>query len=55
VDPFTRENTKWSEDNVQSVVPAGGEKIGKARFAVFGKTTYPDATFTPRLSYGTAE
>ncbi len=53
VDPFTRENTKWSEDNVQSVVTAAGEKIGKARFAVFGKSTYPDATFTLRLSYGT--
>src|SRR6202040_4267709 len=29
-----------------------GEKLGKARFAVYGKNTYPDATFTLRLSYG---
>jgi hypothetical protein len=29
-----------------------GEQLGKARFAVYGKTTYPDATFTLRLSYG---
>ncbi len=53
VDPFVRENTKWTEENVQSVVTAAGEKIGKARFAIYGKATYPDATFTLRLSYGT--
>lgn len=53
VDPFDRENTKWREDNVLSVLTAAGEKIGKARFAIFGKSVYPDATFTLRLSYGT--
>jgi Peptidase S46 len=31
-----------------------GEKLGEARFAVYGKGSYPDATFTLRLSYGTA-
>lgn len=44
---------KWHEDNVESVETRAGEKIGKARFAVFGKSTYPDATFTLRLAYGT--
>ena len=43
---------KWYEDNVQSVEQRAGEQLGKARFAVYGKTTYPDATFTLRLSYG---
>jgi hypothetical protein len=43
---------KWSEDNVSSVLQRAGEQLGKARFAVYGKTTYPDATFTLRLSYG---
>ena len=52
VDPSVREIRKWSEDNVESVETSAGEKIGKARFAVYGKTTYPDATFTLRLSYG---
>jgi hypothetical protein len=52
LDPIRREMRKWYEDNIQSVEVANGEKIGKARFAVFGKTTYPDATFTLRLSYG---
>ena len=40
------------QDNVESVEQRAGEQIGKARFAVYGKTTYPDATFTLRLSYG---
>ena len=45
--------TKWFEDNVQSVEQAAGEKLGKARFLAYGKSAYPDATFTLRLSYGT--
>ena len=52
LDPMRREAIKWEQDNVESVEQAGGEKLGKARFAVYGKTTYPDATFTLRLSYG---
>jgi hypothetical protein len=52
LDPLRREAIKWNEDNVQSVEQEAGEKLGKARFAAFGKSTYPDATFTLRLSYG---
>ena len=52
VDPIRREQIKWFEDNVQSVTERAGEMLGKARFAVYGKDTYPDATFTLRLSYG---
>ena len=52
LDPLRREMIKWHEDNVQSVEQRAGEQLGKARFAVYGKTTYPDATFTLRLSYG---
>jgi hypothetical protein len=51
-DPFEREMIKWYENNVESVETPAGEKIGKARFAAYGKTMYPDATFTLRLSYG---
>lgn len=53
LDPMRREFIKWMEDNVQSVEQRAGEKLGRARFAVYGKSTYPDATFTLRLSYGT--
>jgi hypothetical protein len=52
LDPMRRELIKWQQDNVESVEQQAGEQIGKARFAAFGKSTYPDATFTPRLSYG---
>lgn len=52
IDPIRREQIKWFEDNVQSVDERAGEMLGKARFAVYGKNTYPDATFTLRLSYG---
>jgi hypothetical protein len=52
IDPIRREQIKWFEDNVESVDERAGELLGKARFAVYGKNTYPDATFTLRLSYG---
>jgi hypothetical protein len=52
LDPLLRENRKWFEDNVQSVEQRAGEQLGKARFAAYGKSAYPDATFTLRLSYG---
>jgi hypothetical protein len=52
LDPLRRERIKWVEDNVQSVEQRAGEELGKARFAAYGRNTYPDATFTLRLSYG---
>src|SRR6266851_897825 len=52
LDAIRRENTKWSEENVDGVLQKAGEQLGKARFAAYGKNTYPVATFTLRLSYG---
>jgi hypothetical protein len=52
LDPMRREMIKWIETNVQTPEQRAGEELGKARFAVYGKSTYPDATFTLRLSYG---
>jgi hypothetical protein len=52
LDPNRREVIKWSEVNVDSVLQKAGEQLGKVRFAAYGKNTYPDATFTLRLSYG---
>jgi hypothetical protein len=52
VDPMRRESIKWWQDNVESVLSRGGEQLGRARFAIYGRNTYPDATFTLRLSYG---
>jgi hypothetical protein len=52
VDPMLREQRKWYEDNIEAVQVPAAEKIGKARFAVYGKAVNPDATFTLRMSYG---
>jgi hypothetical protein len=52
LDPMRREMTKWREENVTSIVQRAGEQLGKARFLAYGNSTYPDATFTLRLSYG---
>jgi hypothetical protein len=52
LDPFDRQRIKALEDKVESVEAPAGEKIGQARFAVYGKSLYPDATFTLRLAYG---
>jgi hypothetical protein len=55
VDPIVRETTRRLRDTMASVLTPAGEKLGKARFLVYGKDAYPDATFTLRLSYGTVE
>ncbi|MGD1102949.1 MAG: S46 family peptidase [Terriglobia bacterium] len=52
VDPWQRKMIKAFEDQVESVETPAGEGIGKARFAAYGKSLYPDATFTLRLSFG---
>ena len=54
-DPLAREYQRWQQDEVASVLVQAGEKLGKARFLVYGKNVYPDATFTLRLSYGTVK
>jgi hypothetical protein len=41
-----------NENNVRAVITKNAALIAKARFALEGKGTYPDATFTLRLSYG---
>jgi hypothetical protein len=41
-----------SEDNVQAVITKNHALIAKALFSLEGTGTYPDATFTLRLSYG---
>lgn len=40
------------ENEVQAPMTQASETIAHIRFARFGTTVYPDATFTPRLSYG---
>lgn len=52
-DPFFRELRKTFEEKVESIKTTASERIAKARFAIYGKSLPPDATFTLRLAYGT--
>ncbi len=52
VDPESRALRKQIEEKVEGPVQRGQEEIAKARFAEYGTSIYPDATFTLRLSYG---
>jgi hypothetical protein len=53
LDPMARAEHKWQEENIEGRMTHAHEQIAKARFLSYGKTAYPDATFTLRLSYGT--
>ncbi|MFQ5719296.1 MAG: S46 family peptidase [Acidobacteriota bacterium] len=41
------------EDEVEAVEDAAAARIARVRFALHGTSTYPDATFTLRVSFGT--
>ncbi len=47
-----RAERQWMEDNVEIVESLEGAHIAHARFALDGKSSYPDATGTLRVSYG---
>jgi hypothetical protein len=51
-DPAERALRKRFEEQVEGPVQRGQEAIAKARFAAYGTSIYPDATFMLRLSYG---
>jgi hypothetical protein len=53
LDPLARAVRSDYEDNVKAVITKNSGLIAKARFALEGRSAYPDATFTLRLSYGT--
>ena len=52
IDGLIRAHQKRTRDEVTSVLTEHAGRIARARFAVFGKTVYPDATGTLRLTYG---
>ena len=55
IDPIMRKDRKWRKENISSKLNFASEKIAKARFEIYGKNIYPDATFSLRLSYGTVK
>ncbi|GAA4715548.1 S46 family peptidase [Sphingomonas lutea] len=52
LDPRYRELTEDFDERYQGPVTAAQAKLADARFAAYGDTIYPDATFTLRISYG---
>lgn len=52
LEPLLRERQEKARKETESILTPASEKVANARFAVYGKNTYPDATFTLRLSYG---
>jgi hypothetical protein len=53
VEPVIRELRARQETTIQNVEARAGQRIAEARFAVYGKSAYPDANFNLRLEYGT--
>ncbi|HEY3815092.1 MAG TPA: S46 family peptidase [Caulobacteraceae bacterium] len=52
IDPAARALRKEWEARVVGPTAAAASKIATARFAVYGDSIYPDATFSPRITYG---
>jgi Peptidase S46 len=55
IDFEARSIRRQYEDEVEAPIARAAEKIAAARFKAYGTNTYPDATFTPRLNYGTVQ
>jgi Peptidase S46 len=55
IDPDLRAIRRAYEDDVQAKLTKSSEQIAHATFAVNGTSTYPDATFTLRLSFGSVK
>ncbi|MFL5343532.1 MAG: S46 family peptidase [Hyalangium sp.] len=55
VEPDSRAVRKNFEENIESVIRKNSELVAKAKFEVYGTNVYPDATFSPRVSYGAVQ
>lgn len=55
IDPEGRRLRKYYEENIESKLKKADEKVAQAQFAVYGSNTYPDATFSMRISYGAVQ
>ena len=55
IDDQARDARKAWEDQVDAPQKIAYGEIAAARFAAFGDSVYPDATFTLRMSYGTVK
>jgi hypothetical protein len=52
IDPDLRAVRKEHEDTIDAPLTKASTQVAQAMFKLYGTSTYPDATFTLRLSYG---
>lgn len=52
LDEPSRKLLKRHQDTIEALETSSAEKIAHYRFQIFGDKDYPDATFTPRVTYG---
>ncbi|MGN6210799.1 S46 family peptidase [Asticcacaulis sp.] len=52
IDPASRDIRRQYENRVSGPTRIAAEKIARVRFRAYGTDTYPDATWSLRLSYG---
>jgi hypothetical protein len=52
LDPAARKIRKKYEDSIETLEASAVDRIAAYRFKVLGPDQYPDATFTPRISFG---
>ena len=55
IDADARAIRKRYEDEVEAPIDAAAERVAAARFAAYGTSVYPDATFTLRVNPGTVQ
>jgi len=54
-DPAARAEREAWRNEITGPTEIAADRIARARFSVFDDSVYPDATFSPRLSYGRVE
>lgn len=52
IDEPARKLVKKHQEMIEAVETASAEKIAQYRFKIYGEKEYPDATFTPRVTFG---
>lgn len=52
IEPVLRDLRVWQDSRLRSVEASAGQQIAAARFTAYGRSVYPDATFTLRLGFG---
>lgn len=55
IDRAAREVRAEMEARVDGPRASAARRIAQVRFAIYGESLYPDATFTPRISFGAIE